>query len=112
ANEAKIEQLGVSAETIARYGADSAEAAQAMAEGARTRLRADVAVAVTGIAGPGGGTAEKPVGRVHLHVEAPHGGEALELTIPGDREGIRRRATVTALHLVRRVLAQSRHRHV
>ena len=67
---------------------------------------ADVGVAVTGVAGPGGGTPEKPVGRVHLHVSGPGGGAELELTIPGDREAVRARATVTALHLLRRVLAQ------
>ena len=80
-----------------------------MAEGACERLHADVAVAVTGVAGPGGGTPEKPVGRVHLHVAGPGSGEELELTIPGDREAVRTRATVTALHLVRRLLAQNRH---
>jgi nicotinamide-nucleotide amidase len=109
ADEAKVELLGVPEETIARHGAVSAETAQAMTEGARRRLGADVAVAVTGVAGPGGGTSAKPVGRVHIHVEGPGGGRGLELTIPGDREAVRARATVTALHLVRRVLSQSRH---
>jgi nicotinamide-nucleotide amidase len=109
ANEAKVEQLGVPEATLRRFGAVSAEMALAMAEGARARLHAEVAVAVTGVAGPGGGTPAKPVGRVHLHVEGQGGGNALELTIPGDRESVRARATVTALHLVRRLLAQSRH---
>lgn len=112
ANEAKIEQLGVATETLERYGAVSGETAKAMAEGARTRLGTDVAAAVTGVAGPGGGSPEKPAGRVHLHVAAPVGEEAVELTIPGDRESVRTRATVTALHLVRRVLTQSRHDRV
>jgi len=79
-----------------------------MASGARSRLGADVAVAVTGIAGPGGATQEKPVGLVHLHGETPDGGSGLEFQFPGDRDSIRRRATVTALHLVRRLLTQSR----
>jgi nicotinamide-nucleotide amidase len=109
ANDAKVEQLGVPAGTLERHGAVSAETARAMAQGARARLHADVAVAVTGVAGPGGGSAEKPVGRVHLHVEGPEAGRGLELTIPGDRDGVRTRATVTALHLVRSVLAQRRH---
>jgi nicotinamide-nucleotide amidase len=106
ANQAKVEQLGVPANVIERHGAVSAETARAMADGARTRLHGDVGVAVTGVAGPGGGTAEKPVGRVYLHAAAPEGEEALELTIPGDRGAVRTRATVTALHLVRRLLTQ------
>jgi nicotinamide-nucleotide amidase len=104
ANEAKVEQLGVPVGTIEQHGSVSAETARAMAEGARERLHADLAVAVTGVAGPGGGTPEKPVGRVHLHVAGPESREQRELTIPGDREAVRARATVTALHLVRRVL--------
>ena len=63
-----------------------------MARGARERLGADVAVAVTGIAGPGGGTEEKPVGLVHLHAEGPDGSASRELTFPGDRESIRARS--------------------
>jgi nicotinamide-nucleotide amidase len=69
-NEAKIDLLGVPAELIAAKGAVSEEVARAMAEGALARSRADVAVAVTGIAGPGGGTAEKPVGLVHFAAAA------------------------------------------
>jgi nicotinamide-nucleotide amidase len=68
----------------------------------------DVAVAVTGIAGPGGGTPEKPIGLVHLHAEGPDGSRARRLDLPGDREAIRKRATVAALHLVRMLLARSR----
>jgi nicotinamide mononucleotide (NMN) deamidase PncC len=71
-----------------------------------------VAVAITGVAGPGGGSAEKPVGLVHLYAAGPEGGLAQELTLPGDRETIRRRATVMALHLLRRLLTQSRHEDV
>ena len=89
-------------------GAVSAEVADAMARGARERLGADVAVAVTGIAGPGGGTEEKPVGLVYLHAEGPDGGVARELTFPGDRASIRARSAVMALHLVRRLLTRSR----
>ena len=108
ADEVKIRELGVSADLLARNGAVSAETAQAMASGARSRLGADVAVAVTGIAGPGGGTTEKPVGLVYLHAEGPDGGLAADFQLPGDRNSIRRRATVTALHLLRRLLTQSR----
>jgi nicotinamide-nucleotide amidase len=109
ANEVKAAQLGVAEELLAAHGAVSAEVAEAMAAGARERLGADVAVAVTGVAGPGGGTAEKPVGLVFLHAAGPHGSEALRLDLPGDRDTIRRRAAVAALHLVRRLLAQNRH---
>ena len=108
ANEVKERELGVPAEVLARHGAVSAEAAAAMAAGACERLGVDVAVAVTGIAGPDGGTEEKPVGLVYLHVEGPEGGRGVDFLFPGDRGSIRRRATVTALHLVRRLLSQSR----
>jgi nicotinamide-nucleotide amidase len=108
ANEVKTGDLGVSAELLERHGAVSAEAAEAMAAGARARLSAGVAVAVTGIAGPGGGTEEKPVGLVYLHAQGPSGDLARELNLPGDREAIRGRATAAALHLVRTLLAQSR----
>ena len=108
-NEVKLAQLGVPEETVVAHGAVSAETATAMAEGARTSLDADVAVAVTGIAGPGGGTPEKPVGLVHIHAAGPGRAFARELHLPGDREAIRRRATAAALHLLRKLLAQSRH---
>jgi nicotinamide-nucleotide amidase len=78
-----------------------------MAAGARRRLGADVAVAVTGIAGPGGGTPEKPVGLVHLHVESPEAEASHRVVIPGDREAVRARATALALHMLRRLLAQT-----
>jgi nicotinamide-nucleotide amidase len=109
ANEVKAAQLGVPADVLDAHGAVSAEVAAAMAEGARARLGAGVAVAVTGVAGPGGGTPEKPVGLVFLHAAGPGGAEALRLELPGDRDTIRRRSTVAALHLVRRLLAQNRH---
>jgi nicotinamide-nucleotide amidase len=108
ADQVKAAELGVPEEVLERHGAVSAETAAAMAAGARERLGADVAVAVTGIAGPGGGSEEKPVGLVYLHAESPSGSRGADFVFPGDREGIRRRAAVTALHLVRRLLAQSR----
>ncbi len=109
ANEVKERELGVDAETLERYGAVSAETAAAMAAGARHRLRADVAVAVTGVAGPGGGTPEKPVGLVHVHAATPEASHGIEFTYGQDRDSIRRRATVASLHLLRRLLSQSRH---
>jgi nicotinamide-nucleotide amidase len=108
ADEVKAAELGVPESVLRTHGAVSAAAAAAMATGARARLRADVAVAVTGIAGPGGGTAEKPVGLVYLHAEGPDVSRGRELNLPGDREAIRVRATVAALHLLRTLLAQSR----
>jgi len=108
ADEVKAQELGVPADVLERYGAVSAETAAAMAEGARARLGADVAVSVTGVAGPGGGTPEKPVGLVFLHAQGPDGALARRLDLPGDREAIRARATVAALHLVRTLLARSR----
>jgi competence/damage-inducible protein CinA-like protein len=104
ADDVKRAELGVPAETLAAHGAVSAETAAAMARGARERLGADVAVAVTGIAGPDGGTPEKPVGLVYLHAEGPDGGIGREFSFPGDRATIRARAAVGALHLVRRLL--------
>jgi nicotinamide-nucleotide amidase len=108
ADEVKAAELGVPQEVLERHGAVSAETAAAMAAGARERLGADVAVSVTGIAGPDGGSEEKPVGLVYLHAESPSGSRSVDFVFPGDREGIRRRAAVTALHLVRRLLTQSR----
>ncbi len=108
ANAVKEALLGVPAGLLEAKGAVSAEAAGAMARGARERLGADVAVAVTGVAGPGGGTPEKPVGLVYLHAEGPDGGLAREFSFPGDRGSIRARSAVGALHLVRRLLTRSR----
>ncbi len=85
----KIAELDVPEALLAEHGAVSAEVAEAMAEGARRRLGADVAVAVTGVAGPGGGTEEKPVGLVHLHVSGPDGSRARTLDVPGEREQVR-----------------------
>ena len=108
ANGVKEAGLGVPAELIAEHGAVSAEVAAAMAAGARERLGADVAVAVTGVAGPGGGTAEKPVGLVFAHAVGPDGEKSVRTELPGDRDMIRGRATAASLHLVRRLL-ESRH---
>jgi len=112
ANAVKESELGVPAAVLERHGAVSAETAAAMAQGARARLGADVTVAVTGIAGPSGGTPEKPVGLVHVHVAGPDGDLGRELVITGDRDAIRRRATATALHLLRRALTRIGHEDV
>ncbi|HET8811689.1 MAG TPA: CinA family nicotinamide mononucleotide deamidase-related protein [Gaiella sp.] len=108
-NDVKTTELGVPEELIAAHGAVSAEVAEAMAAGVRERLGVHVGIAVTGVAGPGGGTPEKPVGLVHLHVETPERGQGTTFSLPGDRAAVRTRATVSALHLARRVLTRSRH---
>jgi nicotinamide-nucleotide amidase len=108
-NAVKAAELGVPEALLAEYGAVSAEAAAAMAHGARSRLGVDVAVSVTGVAGPGGGTEEKPVGLVFLHAAGPESELAATFDLPGDREAIRGRSAVSALHLVRRLLTQRRH---
>ena len=106
ANDVKAGQLGVPESVLREHGAVSAETAAAMARGARERLGADVAVSVTGVAGPDGGTEEKPVGLVFLHASGPLGERQLRFDFPGDRATIRGRATVAALHLVRRLVTE------
>ena len=104
-NEAKIELLGVPAELIERHGAVSPEVAEAMADGALARFDADLGVGITGIAGPDGGTEEKPVGYVCVCVKLADGPSiARDPVIPGDRVEIRDRSCTLALHLIRRLL--------
>jgi nicotinamide-nucleotide amidase len=83
-----------------------------LAPGVRARLGADVGIADTGIAGPGGGSAEKPVGLVYVHVETPDASHGIDFNYAADRDGVRRRAAVAALHLTRRLLTQNRHSEV
>ncbi|MCR9076597.1 MAG: CinA family protein [bacterium] len=100
-NEAKAEMLGVPAETIAAVGAVSEEVARAMAEGALARSRAGLTVAVTGVAGPGGGSAEKPVGLVHFG--CAKAGDATvhrRVIFAGDRSDVRRETARTALEML------------
>ncbi len=99
-NDAKHELLHVPSDVLEAHGAVSAETAAAMAAGARAALGADVAISVTGIAGPGGGTAEKPVGLVYLHISSPEGELGQRHEFSGDRAIVRERATTAGLHLV------------
>lgn len=103
-NALKERQLGVPTAVLEAHGAVSAEAAEAMAEGARTKLGADAAIAVTGIAGPDGGTPEKPVGLVYVAALAPGGASVERFAFSGDREAVRLRATAQSLHALRRLL--------
>lgn len=107
ANEAKVDLLGVDPELIERHGAVSEPVAEAMADGALRRFEADTAIAITGIAGPGGGTEDKPVGTVCWSVKLADG-RALTRTavLPGDRVDIRDRSTTVAMHLLRRILSE------
>jgi nicotinamide-nucleotide amidase len=100
-NRLKHDLLDVSEKLLERHGAVSAETAAAMAAGARSRLGADAGISVTGIAGPGGGTEEKPVGLVYLHVSSPAGEDVRRMDIPGSRESVRGRAATAALQLLR-----------
>ena len=105
ADDVKRELLGVPAALLAEYGAVSAEVARAMAEGARAATGAEVGIAVTGVAGPGGGSERKPVGLVYLHVSAPGVERGQEHHLIGDRAQVREWATVAALQLVRTTLS-------
>jgi nicotinamide-nucleotide amidase len=113
ANDVKVALAAVPGELIERHGAVSQEVAQALADGARSLLGGDLGVGLTGVAGPGGGSEEKPVGLVWISVAAP-GDTRLSrsVNLPGGRADIRDRATTVAMHLLRRVLlevAQPRH---
>jgi competence/damage-inducible protein CinA-like protein len=101
-NAAKSELLGVPPAIIERHGAVSAETVTLMGIGAQERFGADIVVAVSGVAGPGGGTAEKPVGTVWFDAHGPYGAWDVLRTYTGDRETIRTRSTVFALDLMRR----------
>jgi nicotinamide-nucleotide amidase len=107
ANDVKVSQAGVPAALIERHGAVSSQVAVALAEGVRSRLGTDVGVGITGIAGPGGATEDKPVGLVWLSV-AMAGGEPLtrSVNLPGGRVDVRDRATTVAMHMIRRALLE------
>ncbi len=107
ANDVKTALLDVDAATLAQHGAVSEETALAMAHGARRRLGVDVAIATTGIAGPAGGSPEKPVGLVWFAVASPDGERTRRAVIPGDRDDVRRRAAAAALMLTWRHIAKA-----
>jgi competence/damage-inducible protein CinA-like protein len=104
ANSAKERLVGVDPGLLATVGAVSPEVAVALADGARARFGADVGVGITGIAGPGGGTADKPVGTVHLCAAGPGGQVARAVVLPGSRAAVRERSVTLALHMVRQLL--------
>jgi competence/damage-inducible protein CinA-like protein len=104
ANSAKEKLLDVPPEVLAEYGAVSPEVAVALAEGARARFGADIGVGITGVAGPGGGTPDKPVGTVHICVAGPDGTELRALRLPGSRAAVRERSVTRAMHLLRAML--------
>jgi nicotinamide-nucleotide amidase len=106
-NDVKIALAAVPGELIERHGAVSEEVAEALADGARSQVGADLGLGLTGVAGPGGGSEEKPVGLVWISVAAP--GETRvtrSVNLPGGRLDIRDRATTVAMHLLRRVLLE------
>jgi nicotinamide-nucleotide amidase len=104
ANETKTTFLDVDPELIRAHGAVSAEVARAMAEGARRRFGASVGLAVTGIAGPDGGSVDKPVGLVHWAVTSDAGSQAKHAVFSGSRDQVRRRAAFAAIALARRLV--------
>jgi nicotinamide-nucleotide amidase len=108
ANEAKTALAGVPAELIDQVGAVSAEVAEAMADGARRALDASIGIGITGVAGPGGGSEDKPVGTVWFSVSDDAGRLTRRVLLPGSRSDIRDRATTVALHLLRRLLLDER----
>ena len=103
-NLAKHELAGVPMELIDRVGAVSEEVAEAMAAGARWRLGTDVGVGITGVAGPDGGTEDKPIGLVHLCVIGPGRTLSRKINMPGSRSNVRQRTVVVAMHMIRAVL--------
>jgi nicotinamide-nucleotide amidase len=102
ANSAKTDCLKVEQDILDRYGAVSPECAEAMANGVRSAARTDISLAVTGIAGPDGGTADKPVGTVYLAMISPQGKRVERFNFSGNREQVRLRTACTALDWLRR----------
>lgn len=112
ANDVKVRVLGVSQATLEARGAVSAETAAEMAAGVRSVLGTDIGVSVTGIAGPGGGSAEKPVGTVWFGLAHPDGVQTHTMMIPGDRGRIRTVSSLTALEMVREFLLEQKGRQI
>ena len=103
-NEAKTADLGVPGDLIEKHGAVSEQVAQAMAQGARRRAGTTHAIAITGIAGPEGGTEQKPVGLVYISVDSPDGTETLRYVFQADRDNVRLFAALRGLNMLRRRL--------
>ncbi|MGB8063818.1 MAG: competence/damage-inducible protein A [Candidatus Sulfotelmatobacter sp.] len=103
-NQLKTELAGVPADMILRHGAVSREVAAALAEGIRYRCESTLGVGITGVAGPGGGTADKPVGLVFHAIASDSGTEVIQRNFPGDRKRIRRFASTMALDMLRKTL--------
>jgi nicotinamide-nucleotide amidase len=104
ANSAKEQLVGVPGEVLAEHGAVSTPVASALAEGARARFGADVGIGITGIAGPDGGTPDKPVGTVHLCAIGPDGRQPRSVVLPGSRSVVRHRSVTLAMHMLRQLL--------
>jgi len=104
ANEAKVNRLGVRPETLAKHGAVSRETAAEMAEGIAKTAKADVGISTTGIAGPGGGTVDKPVGLVYIGLSYQGKTDVLELNLSGNRQKVRERTVVCALDMLRKAV--------
>jgi len=107
-NKAKQELLGVSPTLLRKHGAVSGQVAEAMAKGIRAKSQVDLGVSVTGIAGPGGGSAKKPVGLVYMAIDGPHGRESQRCQFWGDRTEIKFRSSQAALNMIRRYLLQTK----
>ena len=107
-NEAKTALAGVPAALIEAHGAVSPEVATALSAGARSRLGADIGIGITGVAGPGGGSPEKPVGTVCLSVSSAEDREERTVRLPGNRADVRDRTTTVALHMLRALLLRMR----
>ncbi len=105
-NEAKMELLGVPQETLVAHGAVSEPCARAMAEGARRAAGCEVGLSVTGIAGPSGGTAEKPVGTVFMALALPSGTRCLSFRFQGGRQAIKEQTAEEALQMLRAALGE------
>ena len=108
ADDIKTRLLDVPAEVLTTHGAVSEATCRAMLDGVRSRLGADVGAAITGIAGPGGGSPEKPVGLVFFGVATPEGVWLRKVDYPGSRATIRRRATIATLSLLLRKVRSGR----
>jgi len=106
-NEAKMELCGVSPDLLQKHGAVSAEVAEALASGVRKALHSSIGLSITGIAGPGGGSPEKPVGLVYIGISDGKQNESRHRIMPGDRESIRERSTYLALSWLRRFLMRN-----